>query len=175
MSTSTENSAGLASETAASAKPLAVYTADFSQLLDEREKAFLLGRTKNVKAGTTAVGRAFPRSVINRRSGLALAAILAVGVGHFFLQMSFINRQNREALRAAEVPPVAEAVSAPDAVVEPAAYTPAKEAPAPPERTTPAAKPRIEVLPPKPALRKRAAPESRAARLRRAEKILTGI
>lgn len=159
--------------------PVSKYSLSFGRdILTDEEREFLMERTKPLRSNKPSeeVVRPF-RSLMNRRNLGLLAAILAVAVVHFSLQLNF-SRKERSALR---VPPIVEAPLIPDSVSPPTVIVAETEfqpenisvqpAPAPVavprrESTTKNARPQA----PKPE-----ATESRAARLRRAEKILTGI
>ena len=118
----------------------------------------------------------FSKLVFRRRNAIAVAAILAIGVLHFAFQVSFIRLEHGGSEPIAELPapvresrpPVEEANPAQLETQRIDAVLPAKNAPLVEER-------RSEISAPKPQSKKKESVAPGASRLRRAEKILTGI
>jgi hypothetical protein len=129
------------------------------------------------------------KKLFNWRSEIAFVAILAIAVLHFAFQFSFIRSENVENSRAVEFPvkaaefPVKIAQAHPQNVetesaeIESNKITEKKKVynAKPPKPILPVRERRIEIAPSKPQPKKKTPVESRAARLRRAEKILTGV
>jgi hypothetical protein len=125
-----------------------------------------------------AVRPSFSGRIFTRRNITLTAAILAIGVLHFVFQISFIRREVSNTRPLFEVPPVkVEPLPAMPAESKPVAFESKKtDAPDHPKKSVPDVKSRrAAVVPLKPQPRKREAVETRAERLRRAEKILTGV
>lgn len=96
--------------------------------------------------------------------------VSAIALTHFAVQMSFIQNEN---FRAAVAPPLEPAVKVQTKPVEPRKIEVVKV----PEAVQPVSSRRREIAPPAPTQpnRKKIARETRAGRLRRAERILTGV
>jgi hypothetical protein len=116
------------------------------------------------------------------RSELAFVAILAIAILHFAFQFSFIRSENSENSRAAEFPvkieqPLPQVVEIKPAEIEAKKQFETKKITSvkPPKSVVPIRQQRTEAAPSKPLLKKKVPVESRAARLRRAERILTGV
>lgn len=123
------------------------------------------------------------KGLLKRRSELAFVAILVLAALHFAFQFSFIRSENIENSQVDEIPAVVN--ETPDKIeqvqeqaieTEPAKLKTKKLDDAKPPKPVAVIKQRrIEIAPSKPLPKKKIAVESRAARLRRAERILTGV
>jgi hypothetical protein len=179
MDEATENKAEKSLEKVTLKKPLSVYSLNFSQALNNfAEKRNIVKR--RAQSGEIAARRSFSKKLFNRRNAALLAAILTIGVLHFALQMSFIRREVSKTRPVIEVPAI---------TVEPDTAPPVKTAPAADfkSKKDPARQAQKAVLPLKPRpqfettpskttpTKKKEAVESRAERLRRAERLLTGL
>ncbi len=183
MEVSTQNSTDQSLEKVSVGKPISVYTANFSKVIAKfpRKKLALKRKTPAVKP---AAQESFSSKVFSWRNASAAAAILAIGVLHFAFQVSFIRSEVTENRPPAEVPAVTveQPVSAVPVEAEETADAPTKNKI---ESKIDASAPRTARLmrqrqaetpaPVKAQPRKREAVESRAARLRRVERILTGV
>ena len=172
-------------------KPVAVYSVNFAEALGNFTEKRLVRRRKSAlgkKSGVekAVVEKSLSQKIFNWRNAVPAAAILAIGVLHFAFQISVIRPEVSENRALMEVPPVkaepARAVVPVEAVPAVPAAAETKDAePVAPQKTAVRTKSRqFEAAPQpapaaKPAVRKKEAVESRAERLRRAEKILTGI
>jgi len=179
MEVSTEKSGEKSLEIVAEKKPISVYSVNFTQIVDDAEREFLMERTRSQKPEKTDERSSLSKKIFHWRNAIGIVAILMVGILHFSFQMSFIELEKGEKRRVAEVAPVrieppSAPVSAPSDETKPVEFEATKtNAPLPPK---PAVKSRqAEILPVRPEPKKKEAVETRAERLRRAEKILTGI
>lgn len=123
------------------------------------------------------------------RSEIAFVAILVIAAAHLAFQFSIIRSENVENSRAvefpvniAEIPVKIEQIHPQTIKTESAEIEAKKKAETkkiynvkPPKPILPVRERRIEIAPFTPQPKKRTPVESRAARLRRAEKILTGV
>ena len=176
MSVSTENSSEKSLEVMEK-KPVSVYSVNFARVINNLTEKKMILKRKN-GALKKADGNSLSKKVFQWRSAVAVGAILTIGVLHFAFQMSFINREVSKNRPLVEVPPV---------VVEPARIEPVKpeptefeakkvKAPLAPKAGRTVIKQRaVEFVPLKAQPKKKDAVEPRAERLRRAERILTGI
>ena len=179
MDAATENKAEKSLEKVTVKKPLSVYSLNFSRALNNfAEKRHIVMR----RAGSGEVEwrrGSLSGKIFNRRNAVLLAAILTIGVLHFALQMSFIRKEVSKTRPAIEVPAIQmEPVAAPPVNVQPAADFDSKKMPArqPQKAVLPLkSRPQFDTAPAKMTPKRKEAGESRAARLRRAERLLTGI
>lgn len=154
-------------------KPVSVYSVSFNEIISDAEREFLIERSKPKKTTTTDNRTSFSKRIFKWRNAVAMAAILAVGVLHFVFQISFIET---EKMHIAESPVKIERVGEQTAETKPVEFSAKKIEVVMPEKTAPAIRQRqSEVAPSKPQFKKKDSVEPRAARLRRAEKLLTGI
>jgi hypothetical protein len=176
MKTSTENSSENPLERAAGQEEqVSVYSVNFTQIINnhnaDREVV-----VKPLKAESPEEKNNQPwlsRTVFKRRNTIGIAAILVVGILHFAFQISFIQTEKRQ---VAEAPAKIEPARAQPAESKPVEFEATKADIVLPEKTAPQTRQRQpETAPAKMQLKKKEAIEPRAARLRRAEKILTGI
>jgi len=175
MNATTENLTEKALEKSFAEKPISVYSANFERVINNfAEKRFI--QKRQAKSDKIVLQKPRSKKIFKWQNAVAVAAIFAVGVLHFTFQMSFISREVGKSRPAVEVPPV---------TIEPVHVAPLQTTPgefevkktdAPLKKSVPAINPQqSEVAPVKPQPKKKEAVESRAARLRRAEKLLTGI
>ena len=176
MDVSTKNSTEKSLEKVSADKPISVYTVNFAKVIGKfPRRKFALKRKAEASAGRAQ--NSFSKKVFNRRNAVITAALLAVGVLHFAFQISFIRNEVSENRPVTEVPPVKiEPVSAVPFVEKSAETENRKSDDVVPSKTVRALRtPRqaesstFGKPPPKKSV------GSRAARLRRAEKILTGV
>lgn len=171
-------------ENAPEQKPVAVYSVNFANAIGNFTEKRLVRRRSSAVGKKSPVKKSLSRKIFNWRNAVPVAAILAIGVLHFAFQMSVIRPEVSENRPVGEVPPVK--IEAPRALtVEavPAIADPKKpEVATAPQKTALRIKPRqneirqSEIARSKPpVIRKKEAVESRAERLRRAERLLTGI
>ena len=175
MSTSTENSTEKSLEKVSAGKPVSVYSVSFATVINKFPgKKFIARRSSK----DPVARRSFSKKVFSWRNAAAIAAILAIGVLQFALQVSVIRQDVGETRPPFQVPPVkTEPLYTAPAVSEPARLATKKaNAVLPPKVATRAARERQpEPAPLKPQSRKKESVETRAARLRRVERILTGV
>jgi hypothetical protein len=177
MDTSTENSTEKSLQKASEKKPVSVYSVKFTKVINNFAEAGFVSKQKNGSDKVSA-HTSFSKRLFRWRNAAAVTAILAIGVLHFVFQISFIRSEIGESWPLAEVPPVnletgrAAPVEASesevkkiDAALPPKTVRVVRQRPLEPSLTAPS----------KPQLKKREAVENRAARLRRAERILTGV
>lgn len=177
MSVSTENSSKKSPGKVAAEKPVSVYSVNFARVINN-----LTGEKMSLKPPKNALEisrkSAFSKKVFQWRNAVAVAAILAIGVLHFAFQMSFINREVSKNRPVVEVPPVRiEPARVEPVRVEPSGFE-AKKADvrlSTKEPRTIIRQRAVETAPLKAPPKKKETVETRADRLRRAEKILTGI
>lgn len=183
MEVSTKNSTDKSLEKVSVGKPISVYTANFSKVIAKFPRTrFALIR--KAPAAESAVQESFSRKVFSWRNVSVAAAILVIGVLHFAFQVSVIRNEVSENHPPLEVPPVK--------VEQPAAHVvvpvetedqPDVEQPKAAIDTSSSKQARVirqprqteTVVPFRAQPKKREAVESRAARLRRAERLLTGV
>ena len=163
-------------ETIGQEKSASVYSLSFTQIINNFAKKKIVKPLESGEIAPTDDRSAFSKVVFRRRNAIAVAAILAIGILHFAFQMSFIQRENKENPYASEM------VVAPSKVVERSIVIASSEFEmneaddVKREKAAPAFKQaRIETAPSKMPSKKNDFAETRAERLRRAEKILTGI
>lgn len=157
-------------------KPVAVYSVNFADVVGNFTEKRLVRRRKSA-AFEKSTEKSFSKKIFNWRNAVPVAAILAIGVLHLAFQISVIRPEVSENHAILEVPPVK---------VEPARALPV-EAPSSVDemkKTERVASQKTalhvkaqqsEIMPSKPPVRKKEAGETRAERLRRAERLLTGI
>jgi hypothetical protein len=178
MNVSTENSTEKSLEQVSGNKPVSVYSVKFTKVINNfAGKSIIQKKPSN----QSVAQKSFTQKVFRWRNAAAIAAILTIGVLHFVLQVSFIRSEVSENLPVMEVPPVkTESLRAApvetgatnielkkiDAAVPSNSMRVARQRQSEPAAVTPSSKPQPK---------KREATDSRAARLRRAEKILTGV
>ncbi len=177
MDVSTKNSSEKSLEKISAGKPISVYTVNFAEVINKFPGTRFLPQRKT-DADEIAAQSSFSKKVFCWRNAAAVVSILAIGVLHFVFQISFIRSEVSENRPILEVPPIKiESVSA--APVETGSIknkAKKSETLASPKNVRAAVRQRqMEPAPLKPQLKKREAVESRAARLRRAERILTGV
>jgi hypothetical protein len=178
MNTSTKNSIENTLERASAEKPVSVFTISFTPNFNRRaEMEEVLEPLKTENTASENKQNPVSGMIFQWRNAIAVAAILIIGVLHFVFQISFIQSEKNENRRIAEVPPVKiEQLFEKPVDNKPLGFGIKKANVAMPEKSAPALKARPrELVPARPQLRKRETSESRAGRLRRAEKILTGI
>ncbi|HEY8558910.1 MAG TPA: hypothetical protein VIL74_00805 [Pyrinomonadaceae bacterium] len=175
MEVGTEKSTEKSLEKVAAGKPVSVYSVNFTKVINKFSgKIFVVKPNSN----GVAAPRNFSRRVFNWRNAAIAAAIMAIGVLHFAFQMSIVRNEVGENRPLYQVPPVGtEPLTAPPIESEPAPVEIKKiHAPLPPKSSARAVRERpIEPAPLKPRSKKKEAVDTRAARLRRAERILTGV
>lgn len=177
MSLKTENSSKKSLEVAEK-KPVSVYSVNFARVINNLTDKKTALKRKNASL-KKADGNSFSKKVFQWRNAVAVAAILAIGVLHFAFQISFINREVGKNRPLIEVPPV-KIEPAPVELIKPEsedADFEAKKVNAPlaPKAAKTVKQRAVEFAPVKPQPKKKDAVESRDERLRRAEKILTGV
>lgn len=189
MNAETEISTQESLEKSPEQKPVAVYSVNFANAIGNFTEKRLVRRRRSAVSKAAPVKKSLSRKIFNWRNAVPVAAILAIGVLHFAFQMSVIRPEVSENRPVVEVPPVT--MEAPRALTVEAvpaiADTKKVEASAAPQKTALRVKPRqaeirqseirqSEIAPSKqPVSRKKETVESRAERLRRAERLLTGI
>ena len=192
MSSQTENSTEKALEVVNERNQVAVYSVNITQSFAEPAEKPVAAPEKRVEEKPVAARRGFSGRVFKWRNAIAAAAIAVIGVLHFTFQLSFQNEvsENRKPIapppvnEPATIEPLREieldrptatasgaekpAVAAPRRSVQPAkirrqeAAAPAPSAPARPVLA-------------RPVIRKKDLVETKAERLRRAERLLTGV
>lgn len=176
MNATTENSTEKKLEKVSAEKPLSVYSVNFARVINNFAEKKSIARRKN-EAGAMTAQRSFSKKIFKWRNAVAVAAILAIGVLHFAFQMSVIRTEVSKSGPAIEVPPVrSEPVAAAPVEAAPAEFEVKKINAALAPKNVPAVKKRqAEIAPVKPQPKKKEAVETRGERLRRAERILTGV
>jgi len=176
MKTSTENSSENPLERVAEREEqVSVYSVNFTQIINNHnaEKEIVL---KPLQAGSLEEKNTQPRlsrTIFKRRNTIGIAAILVVGILHFAFQLSIIQTEKKQ---VAENPVSIEQVHEKTAEIKPVEFEATKVDVVLPEKNAPQIKQRQpEIAPAKMQLKKKEAVDARAERLRRAEKILTGI
>ena len=176
MNASTENSTEKSLQKVSAEKPTSVYSVKFTKVINNFAEESVITKQKSSKI---AAQNSFSKKVFRWRNAAAMAAILAIGVFHFAFQMSFIRSEVSENRPVIEVPPVnLEPVRTAPVETESADVEIRKiNAELPPKRTRAVRQKQSAAFaaPSKPQLKKREAVETRAVRLRRAERILTGV
>ncbi|HEY0459310.1 MAG TPA: hypothetical protein VGC97_09260 [Pyrinomonadaceae bacterium] len=177
MSVSTKNPSEKTLEKALEDKPVSVYSINFARVINNLNDQRLVSNPKKGGSLETAARKSLSKKVFQSRNAIAVAAILAIGVLHFAFQMSFIRYEVSKNRTPLEVPPVKiEQHSAPSADNNLDEFESKKADVLMPEKTAPSVRRReAEIAPAKPKPKKKEAFESRTERLRRAEKILTGV
>jgi len=174
----TENPAEKALEQVSDNKPVSVYSVNFARAVRNLGgKRFIVKRP--LQPVDLARRNSLSGRIFNLRNAVLTAAILAVGVLHFAFQMSFIQTEVGKNLPPVkQVPPVKSEPARVAAVENLPAEVEVKKADAVlPAKNVRTNKSRlaVETAPAKPQTKRREAGETRAERLRRAERILTGV
>ncbi len=153
--------------------PVSDYSLNFTQIIDDAERNFPVGRSRPQKITRTGNKSSFSKAVFNWRNAFAIAAILAIGVLQFLYQLTGIKTEKTQ---ITESPARIEKVSEHTTETNPAEFEVKKADAVMPEKSAqPIGQRQPEIAPSKPQQKKKEAIEPRATRLRRAEKILTGI
>jgi hypothetical protein len=173
MNVSTKDSREKSLEKISTGKPISVYSINFAKVINKFPgKRFIPGQ----KNGKLAAQRSFSRKVFSWRNAAAVTAILAIGVLHFAFQMSIVRNELSENRPVVEVPPVKiEPLGAAPIEAESTEIETGKTDAAPSKLARAIKQRQPEPAPFKPQLKKKEAVETRAARLRRAERLLTGV
>ncbi len=170
-------------------KPVAVYSISFANAVGNFTEERLVRRRTATVGKASPVEKSLSKKIFNWRNVVPLAAILVIGVLHFAFQISVIRPEVSDNRAGFEVPPVkvepARMVTVEAVAVAPVVNESKQTETVAPQKTALRVKPRqtevrqFEVAPPpapsKPVVRKKETVESRAERLRRAERLLTGI
>lgn len=174
MKTSTENSSENPLERVAEREQVSVYSVNFTQIINHNaEKEIIIKPIKAESLEETNAQTRFSKIIFKRRNAIGIAAILTIGILHFAFQISFIQSEKTQ---VAENPVKIETVSEQPAETKPSEFEVKKADIILPPKPAPQIKQRQpELAPAKPQLKKKDSVETRAERLRRAEKILTGI
>jgi hypothetical protein len=154
--------------------PVSVYSVSFTEIITDAEREFLIERSKAKKNQNPDNKSLFSKAVFKWRNAVAIAAILAVGVLHFAYQLSVIKT---ESTQVAEFPVKTEQVSKQTAETKSIEFEAKKADVVNLEKPVPTIikQRQTEVAPSKPQYKKKVTVETKSARLRRAEKLLTGI
>ncbi len=174
MKTSTENSSENPLERVAEKEQVSVYTVNFTQVINHNaEKEIVLKPIKAEVLEKTNNQVWLSKIIFKRRNAIGIAAILAIGILHFAFQISFIQTERTQ---VAENPVKIETVSEQPAETKSAEFEVKKaDIILPPKPASQIKQRQAEIAPAKPQLKKKDSVETKAERLRRAEKILTGI
>lgn len=163
--------------------PVSIYTLDFAATEKRGEpKSLEMRPLRDDDLRVRRSARHFSKKIFKWRNAAAVAAILAVGATHFVFQFTF-QKEISENRRPVETPLVAEENVAREPVAvetKPAEpeFVPPRISIAPPRKNAPVLKPRqaqAESAPVKPQIKKRVPAETEAERLRRVERVLTGV
>lgn len=153
--------------------PVSDYSLNFTQINNDTESNFSIKRSRPQKITKTGNKSSFSKAVFNWRNASVIAAILAIGVLQFLYQLTIIKNEKTQ---ITESPATIEKVSEQKSEIKPAEFEVKKVDAVMPEKTAaPVRQRQTEIAPSKPQQKKKEASEPRAERLRRAEKILTGI
>lgn len=160
-------------------KPVSVYKVNFGrEILTDEEREFLTKRTHSRKHAIVLPPARIKRSDVKRGGALIIAGIFAIALLHFGMQIKFIRGEKaaiekrvRPAAIAVEAPAITETIPQ---VIDPepevnAADGPVRTKYAPPSRPRSSAPVRNS------SQRRRDRSVTESERLRRAEKILTGV
>lgn len=168
-----DNTTVLPSETVFGNKDAAVYSASFSQneyKIREKKSDLTEISANGLNAAPTKV--AFLKNSQKRLSAGLGAAIIAILVSHFVWQFYFIQSEN---LQVVATPAKSEPVEKQIVESKPELKAKNQEIVKPPPPVLPNKSPQFEATPSQTVLKKKAPVETRAERLRRVEKALTGI
>jgi serine/threonine protein kinase len=170
---SSENSIVSPFEAISGNKKVAVYSANFSpNQYKIREKKSDLTEIAATGRNVSAIKTSFLRNSQKSLSAVLGAAIFTILVSHFVWQFYFIRSENPQIVATtAKTQPVDRQV--PETKPEPKAEN--REYVKPPPTVLPDKTPPFEAKPSQTVLKKKAPVETRAERLRRVEKALTGI
>lgn len=185
MNASTENSAEKSLENIATGKPVSVCSISFAPLITDEEREFIMQRLTAKKTVSPARQTALKKFVFNWRSAAIAAAILTIGILHFAFQMTFIRSEVSKVRPAMETQMAVESAAPVKQEIEtPAPIAPIQEEQkqannaAVPGKVLPAVRrPQAETAPVRQQSqpKRREMPETREERLRRVEKMLTGV
>ena len=176
MKTSTENSSeNPLARVAEREEQVSVYSVNFTQIINNHnaEREIVLKPLKAEGLEEKNNQPVFSKTIFRRRNTIGIAAILVIGILHFAFQLSVIQTEKKQ---VAENPVSIEQVREQPAETKPVEFKATKADVVLPEKPAPQIKQRqSETAPSKPQFKKKEAIEPKAERLRRAEKILTGI
>jgi hypothetical protein len=176
MKASTENSSENPLDRVAEKEQVSVYSVNFTQVINnhQADREIVLKPLKAESSEEKNIQPRLSQTIFRRRNTIGIAAILVIGILHFAFQLSVIQTEKKQ---VAEAPASIEQVREQPAVeTKPAAFEATKADIVLPVKTAPQIRQRQpEIAPSKMQLKKKEALDPRAVRLRRAEKILTGI
>lgn len=174
MKKSSENTSEKLLERVSEENPASVYSVNFTQIIgNDVEKKVAGENLKPEECEKSNNCPAFFGMIFKRRNEMSVAAIFAIGILHFVFQLSFIRSEKPQ---LDEAPVKIEQVREQTVETKPIEFEAKKVNIVLPEKTVPTVRRRQpEIVPSKTHFRKKDADETRTARLRRAEKILTGI
>jgi len=179
MKTSTENSSENPLERVADKEQVSVYSVSFTQIINPNaEREIVLKPIKAANLEKANNQSRLSKTIFKRRNAIGIVAILAIGVLHFVFQISFIQSEKTQ---VAENPVKIETISEQPAEIKPAEIKPAEfevkkaDIILPPKPAPQIKQRQTEIAPAKPQLKKKDSAPTKSERLRRAEKILTGI
>lgn len=191
MSSQTENSTENPLEVVNERNQVAVYSVNITQSFAQTAEKPFAEPEKAAERRLPAARRGFSGRVFKWRNAIAAAAIAIIGVLHFTFQLSFQNEvsENRkplapppvnepatvEPLREVQLDLPATASGAERPAADRASRRGVEPAKARRFEAAPAAPARPEIAPARPLSRKKEMVETKAERLRRAERILTGV
>lgn len=171
MSTSTEKSSQENPENISKEQSVSAYSLDFTQ--DNNNNA----ETEIVRKDSKPADKSsISKRMLKWQNALAIAAILTIAALHFVFQSSFIQSENSQNLLVDEFPVKVEQVNQPSVEIKSADFEVKKIN----DVMSPKIKPNVrqrrsEAVTSKPQPKKKDAVETPAQRLRRAERILTGV
>jgi len=172
MNISKENSSEKSLEKTSGENPVSVYSVNFTQIVNNNvEKNFILKQTEADDSVEINTKYFFSKRLW--RNAAVIAAILMISVVLFAYQWSVIRTEKTEIAESpVKIEPIREQTveAIPVEIEARKKDVVMKEKAAPPVRQR-----QPEIAPPKPQFKKKDSVETKAARLRRAEKILTGI
>ncbi len=179
MKISTENSSENPLERVAEKEQVSVYSVNFTQVINHNvEKEIILKPIKAEVLEKTNNQVWLSKIIFRRRNAIGIAAILAIGILHFAFQLSVIQSEKTQVI---ESPIKVETVLEQPEETKPEETKPAEfevkkaDIILPPKPAPQIKQRQVEVSPAKPQFKKKDSVEPKAERLRRAEKILTGI
>ncbi len=153
--------------------PVSDYSLNFTHINNDAQNNFPNKRSRPQKITKTGNKSSFSKAVFNWRNASVIAAILTIGVLQFLYQLTVIKNEKTQ---ITESPATIEKVSEQMSETKPAEFEVKRIDSVMPDKSAPPVRQRqTEIAPGKPQQKKKETIEPRATRLRRAEKILTGI
>lgn len=176
MKISGKNSPESSLERVSEKNEISVYSVNFTQVINHHTEKELIGKSFQKDNPEEKASRSmFSHKLFRWQGAIAIAVILTVAALHFTFQFSFILSEKSENNRADGLPVKIEQLHQKPLEIKPAEVEAKTKDVTTLKPSPPIKQSRIKNAPVKPQPKKKNPVETRAERLRRAEKILTGV